>query len=273
MSDPYRRYVNEAAGSLLVRLAESPDEIQAAQMLRYRVFYDERRATPTSAMEECKRDFDRFDDICDHLLMLDRQRGNGPEGVVGTYRFLRGAVAARYGGFYTADEYDITAIHNFAGEVLELGRSCIDAAYRHSAGMNLLWKAIAQYVRHHEIGLMFGCASLPGIDPNALALPLSFLHHYHLAPFELRPIAVVDRYVDMNRMPVEAIQLRKALISLPPLIKGYLRLGGFFGEGAVVDHQFNTTDVCVLVLTDKVTDKYIRHYTRDRGDEGIEGAL
>lgn len=262
------RYVHEEAGPLLVRLAESASEIEAAQTLRYRVFYDERKATPTPDMRTAGRDFDRFDDICDHLLVIDRSRGDGPEGVVGNYRFVRGEVARRHGGFYTADEYDIDAVNRFDGEVLELGRSCIDTAYRHSAGMTLLWKGIAQYVLHHRIGLMFGCASFPGVDPDALALPLSYLHHHHLAPADLRPVAVPDRYVAMDRTPAAGIKARDALVSLPPLIKGYLRLGGFVGDGAVVDHQFNTTDVCVLVMTDKVSEKYVRHYTRDRAAGG-----
>jgi len=269
MSSEQARYVNEEAGPLLVRLAESDEEIRAAQTLRYRVFYDERKATPTAAMEQVGRDFDRFDEICDHLLVIDRSRGDGPDGVVGNYRFVRGAVARQHGGFYTADEYDISSVNQFEGEVLELGRSCIDADYRNSAGMNLLWKGIAQYVLHHDIGLMFGCASLPGVDPDALALPLTYLYHNHLAPDELRPVAVPDRYVDMDRMPVADIKVREALVSLPPLIKGYLRLGGFVGDGAVVDYQFNTTDVCVLVLTDKVSEKYVRHYTRDRAAGGV----
>ena len=114
---------------------------------------------------------------------------------------------------------------------------------------------------------MFGCASLHGTDPRALALPLAYLHHHHLAPPELRPRALEDRYVDMQLMPADAIEPMRALAELPPLVKGYLRLGGFVGDGAVVDEQFNTTDICIVVKTELVTDKYYKHYER-RSREG-----
>ena len=125
--------------------------------------------------------------------------------------------------------------------------------------MQLLWRGIAEYVQHYEIGLMFGCASLPGTDPKALALPLSYLAYNHLAPEHLRPRAVPERYEEMRLMPLEAVDARAALAALPPLIKGYLRLGGFVGEGAVVDHQFQTTDVCVVVKTDLAEGRVGQH--------------
>jgi putative hemolysin len=110
---------------------------------------------------------------------------------------------------------------------------------------------------------MFGCASLPGTDAHALAPELSYLSAYHLAPPELRPRALPGRYVEMRRMPREAVDPRRVLAQLPPLIKGYLRLGGFVGDGAVIDRQFNTTDIAVVVKTDLVADKYYRHYERE----------
>ena len=114
--------------------------------------------------------------------------------------------------------------------------------------------------------MKFGCASLSGTDPDALAAPLSYLYHRHLAPPPLRPIALAERYVDMRRLPREAIDAASTLAALPPLIKGYLRLGGFVGDGAVVDEQFNTTDVCIVVKTDLVAKKYSRHYERQAKD-------
>jgi len=120
-------------------------------------------------------------------------------------------------------------------------------------------------VMYYEVGLMFGCASLPGVDPAAHAVALSYLYHYHLAPANLRPRALPERYVDMNMMPREAVDTRRALATLPPLVKGYLRLGGLVGDGAVIDRQFHTTDVCIVVVTDRVTGKYYRHYTRIEG--------
>jgi putative hemolysin len=246
-----------------VRLAESAAEIDAAQALRYRVFYDEMKAKPSPEMAARRRDFDDFDRYCDHLLVIDHKRGLGADGVVGTYRLIRREVAQKLGRFYSAAEYDIDVLTRMPGEILELGRSCVDRAFRTRPAMQLLWRGIAAYVFHYDISVMFGCASLPGTDVKALARPLSYLHHHHLAPPELRPRAVPSRFVGMDLMPPSEINTRAALNELPPLIKGYLRLGGFVGEGAVIDEQFNTTDVCVVVKTELVTDKYFKHYERN----------
>lgn len=252
------RPVNVETRNLLLRLAENTQEIEDAQALRYRVFYEGMAANPTSEMHRLQRDFDSFDEYCDHLLLIDREA----ETVIGTYRFMRREAAERRGQFYTSDEYDVSQLLTYPGEVLELGRSCIDADYRNGATMQLLWRGIAEYVFHFNVDVMFGCASLPGTDPAKLSLPLSFLHHYNLAPPGLRPRALADRFVDMAALPIGEIDVKLARQALPPLIKGYLRLGGFVGEGAVVDYEFGTTDVCVVVKTDWVTEKYLRHYSR-----------
>ena len=251
-----------------VRLAQNEAEIDAAQALRYRVFYEEMGANPTPEMARRHRDFDDFDSICDHLLVLDHARGSGADAVVGTYRLIRRAMAARKGGFYSASEYDLGKIPEHPGEILELGRSCTDASARGGTVARLMWRGISAYVFRHRIEVMFGCASLHGTDPDALALPLSYLHHFHGAPPELRMRALAERYVEMDRMPKDAIDRNAAQAMLPPLIKGYLRLGGFVGDGAVIDRPFNTTDVSIVVKTDLVTDKYYRHYER-RAREGI----
>jgi putative hemolysin len=264
-NEKQRRIVDLRAGDLEVRLAETPAEVDAALALRYRVFYDEMAAKPTAEMAARQHDFDRFDEVCDHLLVLDRRRGDGPEAVIGTYRLIRRAAAARMGGFYSADEYDISPLIDYPGEILELGRSCIDQQHRNNSTMTMLWRGLAYYVVGYNIDLLFGCASLPGTDPASMAPTLSYLYHNHLAPKELRPRALPDRYVDMNLLPPDATDRRAALALMPPLIKGYLRLGGFFGDGAVIDYQFNTVDVCVVVKTDLVTGKYFRHYIREVG--------
>jgi L-ornithine Nalpha-acyltransferase len=260
--------VDVRSGPLQVRLAETVRDVDAAQALRYRVFYDEMGAKPSAEMARQRRDFDSFDGVCDHLLVIDHGRGAGPQAVVGTYRLIRRPAAERHGHFYSAGEYDISKIAAYPGQILELGRSCVDASARNRPTMQLLWRGIAAYVFHYDIALMFGCASLPGIDPEALAMPLSYLYHHHLAPPALRPRALPERYVDMRRLDRAALDPARALAELPPLIKGYLRLGGFVGDGAVIDHQFNTTDVCVVVKTDLVTDKYYRHYERQARDGG-----
>jgi putative hemolysin len=246
---------------LEVRLATAIDEIEAAQRLRFRVFYEEMGALPTADMAAARRDFDDFDEACDHLLVLDPGLGHGAAAVVGTYRLQR-RESPRFRRFYSASEYDVTRIAAFPGRVLELGRSCVDARYRTRMTMQALWRGIYRYIHTNNIDLLFGCASLPGIDPQALAVPLSFLYHQHLAPEAVRPRALPHLFTPMDLLPAEAISARQAVVQTPPLIKGYLRLGGYVGDGAVIDRQFNTTDVCVIVLTDQITDKYFRHYDR-----------
>lgn len=259
-------------GRLNIRLAKNDADIDAAQALRYRVFYDEMAARPSPETARLKRDIDPFDEVCDHILVTDDSigatGGDGADAVVATYRLLRGSVAASFGRFYTSGEYDISNLFDLPGEMLELGRSCVDVRSRDRPTMQLLWRGIAAYVFHHDISLMFGCASLHGTDPRALALPLSYLYHFHLAPPAFRTRALPGLYVDMNLMRPDEVDPKAALAVLPPLVKGYLRLGGFIGDGAVIDEQFNTTDVCILVKTDLVTEKYYRHYRRTTSEAG-----
>ena len=250
------------AGSLEVRLAETELEIEQAQRLRYSVFYEEMSAIPTPQMRELGRDFDKYDDVCDHLLVVDREAHDqdGQPLVVATYRLTRKKDAARAGGFYTAGEYDITpmleglpAVH----EILELGRSCVLMSYRSRPGtMQLLWKGLMAYVARFDIDLMFGCASLPGTDPDSLALPLSYLHHFHAMPENLAVRARPELFVPMNRMAKEAIEPREGLRSLPPLLKGYMRAGCCIGNGAVIDRQFGTTDVFIYFPLSAIDARY-----------------
>lgn len=250
------------SGALEVRLAETTAEVEQAQRLRYRVFYQEMSAIPSPAMRETERDFDRFDEVCDHLLVIDRAQheDDGRPAVVGTYRLMRDADAARAGGFYTASEYDISPM--LAGlpastRFLELGRSCILKSYRsRPAAMQLLWRGLMAYVARFNIDLMFGCASLQGTNPDQLALPLSYLHHFHLVPREVRVRARPELYVEMNRLPKEAIDVKEALRSLPPMIKGYVRAGATIGDGAVIDRQFGTTDVFIYFPLSAIDARY-----------------
>jgi putative hemolysin len=223
-------------------------------------------AKPSAEAAGSRRDADAYDSYCDHLLVLDHAEG-APR-VVGTYRLIRRSAAAQVGDFYSASEYDISKLVAIPGEVLELGRSCVDSAHRNRPTMQLMWQGISNYVFHHDIKVMFGCASLPGIDLAAHANVLSYLYHFHLAPPALRARALPERYVDMALKPAVELDAKRCLAALPPLVKGYLRLGGFVGDGAVIDAQFNTTDVCVIVKTDLVTEKYMRHYESRRDAPG-----
>ncbi len=261
-------------GDLEVRLARSPHEIDAAQAIRYRVFYEEMSATPDAETRARKRDFDRFDDICDHLLVLDHALVPGEDGelpledpeslkkVVGCYRLLRQEVAERHGGFYTASEYDIAPLLARHADLnfLELGRSCVLKPYRTKPTVELLWHGIMHYVTAHNLDVMFGCASFEGTDPAALAAPLSYLHHFHAAPDDWRVRALPECYEEMNRIAREDVDPREALRALPPMIKGYLRAGCYIGEGAVVDKQFGTTDVLILFPVAQISDRYLTKF-------------
>jgi L-ornithine Nalpha-acyltransferase len=254
-------------GSLEVRLAITAREIRRAQKLRFKVFYEEMSAVPSGAARLSRRDVDAFDAICDHLLVLDHDvrarpfRAPRPK-VVGTYRLLRQEVADRHRGFYTTGEYDISPLlrSHPGSRFLELGRSCVLKPYRNKRTVELLWHGIWTYVLHHRIDVMIGCASLEGTDPQKLALPLSFLHHYAAAPAEWQARALPHRYTAMDLLPKEAVDPRAALHELPPLIKGYLRLGAAFGAGAVIDRQFGTTDVLVILPVSAINPRYIDHF-------------
>jgi L-ornithine Nalpha-acyltransferase len=246
-------------GKQVLRLASSSDDIVAAQRLRYRVFYDELGARPDAKTSATRLDVDAFDGICEHLIVEDTARPAGDR-VVGTYRFMRREHARVAGGFYTANEFDVSPLTNRSGAVMELGRSCVDINYRDKSTMQLLWRGIAEYVMTHRIEVMFGCGSLSGTDPDRHALALSYLYYNHLPPEDLRVRALPERYVEMRRVPPDTIDARRALVALPPLLKGYLRAGAFIGDGAVIDEQFNTIDICVIVKTDLITNRYTRRY-------------
>jgi L-ornithine Nalpha-acyltransferase len=257
-------------GSLEVRLAQTAAEVRQAQKLRYRVFYEEGPAIPNPGRLFARRDVDGYDAICEHLLVLDHAARdshaiNRPA-VVGTYRLLQQSLAKEYGGFYTAGEFDIGSLiaRHSDLQFLELGRSCVLAPYRNKRTVELLWHGIWTYVLQNQLDVMIGCASLDGTDPKQLGLPLSFLHHYARAPESWRAFALPERYVEMNRMSKEAIDPKEALRALPPLIKGYLRLGAYIGEGAVVDREFGTTDVLIVLPVSAIKQRYIEHFDLSR---------
>lgn len=247
------------AGNLLVRIAESAREIELAQRLRFRIFCGELGAKANAQVMAEKRDFDQFDDVCQHMLVLDRNKV-GDDAIVGTYRLLTRTRMQPLGRFYSESEFDIAPLKACKGEILELGRSCVDMEYRSRAVMQLLWRGIGAYVNANNVELMFGCASLYGIDVPKHAESLAYLYHYHLAPDEYRVRALPEQYVEMNMLSKDAFDAKRVMAALPPLIKGYLRLGGFVGEGAVVDRDYNTTDVGIIVKTELIADRYADRY-------------
>lgn len=247
--------------NLEVRLAESDAEIAAAQQLRYRVFYDEMGAQPTPEMAQAGRDFDALDAVCQHLLVIDHNIEDPAARVVGTYRLNLQQPGGAIADFYSSDEYDLSRLIDHPARLLEVGRSCVAADYRRGAVMQLLWLGIAEYMAGNDVGILFGCASFAGADPAQHAEALSYLYHHHLAPPELRTRALGNRHVDMAMLAKDRVDADSRIAAtLPPLIKAYLRLGGYVGDGAVIDQQFNTVDVCVIVEASRIAAKYYKFF-------------
>lgn len=278
-------------GGLELRMAEKPKEVKKAQRLRYEVFYEEMSAEPDPLARVSRRDMDLFDAVCDHLIVTDHsvkaepslaatllkglqgfrvEAGAEPKTkrkppVVGTYRLLRQDVADRAFGFYSASEFNVgPLIERHRGlSFLELGRSCVAKPYRDKRTVELLWHGIWAYVLAHRCDIMIGCASLEGTDPEKLRLPLSYLHHFHSAPAEWAVSPLPGRRAAFDLLPREAVDARAALRTLPPLVKAYLRLGAYVGDGAVVDHEFGTTDVLIVLPRAAINPKYVDYYGAD----------
>lgn len=250
-------------GDLELRLATKPKDVKKAQKLRYKVFFEEMSAVPNVMARLARRDVDIFDRVCDHLLVRDaapipllKKR------TVGTYRLLRQEVAERNFGFYTQGEFDIAPLiarHSHLN-FLELGRSCVLAPWRDRRTVELLWHGIWAYVLAHKIDVMLGCASLEGSDPKQHQLALSYLHHFHRAPEAWRAEALPENRAYIPLLAKEDIDPKKALRTLPPLIKGYLRLGAVIGDGAVTDKQFGTTDILMVMPRAFINPRYIHYY-------------
>ncbi len=269
-------------GSLEARLARSTSEVRLAQSLRYEVFYGEMDANAGALTRRTRRDFDRFDPVCDHVLVVDHDAppvvgplGRSQPAVVGTYRLLRHEHARKIGGFYTSQEYDLTALlaANTDMRFVELGRSCVLASHRGRRALEVLWAGVWAYIRHYRLDAMIGCASLPGTDPQAHDLALSFLHHHAPAAEEWQVRALPHLHVPMDMLPADAIDTKLALRALPPLVKGYLRLGARVGDGAVIDRQFGTVDVCMVLPTRDINPRYFDHFGHPDAPVAANGTL
>ncbi len=252
--------------SFELRLALTDRDLRAAQRLRYQVFVTELGGDGPLVDHHSRLERDEFDSIFDHLLLIDPQRNaESLDDVVGVYRLLPGDRIASGGRFYSENEYDLSALKASGRKLLELGRSCVHKDYRGSAAMYHLWNGLADYVAENSVEVLFGVASFHGTDVAALAQSLAYLHHYHLAPEALRVRARPEQVQAMDILPAEGVDRKLAMAGMPALIKAYLRLGGFVGDGAWVDHAFNTTDVCLLMDTDQMSDKHKDFYARKQG--------
>jgi L-ornithine Nalpha-acyltransferase len=261
-----------AEGPFELRLAQGAGDLRAAQALRYQVFVQELGADGPMVDHAAGLERDAYDDIFDHLLLIDTARqgqgqglGQGAAAVVGVYRLLRGDVLPPGGRFYSEQEFDLSPLRASGKRLMELGRSCVHKDYRGGAAMLHLWNGLADYVLRHGVEIMFGAASLPGTDLAALAQPLAYLHHHHLAPLPYRVQARAGQFAPMDRLGKDQINRAQALAGIPNLIKAYLRLGGVVGQGAWVDHAFNTTDVCLVIDTAQMSARHREFYLRKAG--------
>ena len=240
-----------AAPTFATRLAQTPEDRRAAQRLRYEVFVAELGGDGPLVDHANRLEADRFDAFADHILLLDLSRRKNDQ-VVGVYRVMTAGMAKAAGRFYCAEEYDLTPFYRSGKRLLELGRSCLHAKYRGGAGMAHLWSGLADYVANRQIDLLFGVASFHGTDVAALSAPLSLLHHRHLVREELRVKAVGPTALSMAIEGPDTLDRVTAVRQMPALIKAYLRLGGTVGDGAFVDYDFNTVDICVILEREAV---------------------
>lgn len=249
-----------------LRLATDARDVWAAQRLRYRVFVQELGADGPMVDHANGIESDEFDALVDHLLLIDnRVSPASGEYVVGAYRLLPSDRLGKAGRFYSEGEYDLDPLRRSGRKLLELGRSCVHPDHRGGTGMFHLWNGLAEYVLERGIEVLFGVASFHGTDVRALASPLAWLHYHHLAPPEMRVVARAPHHVAMDLVPAAALDRRAAMAAMPALIKAYLRLGGCVGEGAWIDHAFNTTDVCLVMDTGRMSAKHREFYLRKKG--------
>ncbi len=248
-------------GDLEVCLSDDPELILAAQQLRYEVFYEEGNAQSSNFQKILRLDQDLFDTTADHLLVIDHGADDGRQ-VVGTYRLLRQEAADKLGGFYTSHEFDIGGLQTTGNNLLELGRSCVHKDYRTKKVMDILWHGLAAYIQNYNIDFMFGCASFPGVKIDKYHETFSYLYHHHLARSAIRPKALENQFIPLNWMNTRDLDVKRAIKNTPPLIKGYLRTGAVIGDGAVIDSQFGTVDICILIEIQSIAERYSKHYMR-----------
>ena len=240
-----------------IRLAKSAAEIKMAQCLRHDVFVGEGAGI----------DADRYDDTCAHLLVVDEEALSSSYaladgGLVATTRLIGQREAEKLDGFYSANEFDLAPLLKRQSHLkfLEIGRTCILKRARGTAVMELLWQGIWDYVRHNNYDVMIGCASFEGTDPQAHAAALNFLGKHAKAPEEWQATALPDVGLAMPEARSPASDLKNILANMPPLIKGYLRLGCYIGEGCVVDNSFNTVDVLIILPVKVIKPRYFTRF-------------
>jgi len=250
-------------GDISLKIAENEEEIEQAQRLRYQVFYEELGAKPTGVMGADGREIEAYDPFCDHLLVIDKSAPKGSQ-IVGTYRILMQQTAAAHGiGLYTETEFDLSKLKATGGKIMEVSRSCVLTPYRSKMAINLLWRGIAAYVFANNVDYLVGTPSLTGVNPEEYKEALAYLNAFHLCDENIRPRVLDPYYHALPQVDKDSIDAKKAFMDLPPLLKGYLRVGAMIGDGAFIDHQFNCVDVAIVVSMTNVNDRYYNRYKTD----------
>jgi L-ornithine Nalpha-acyltransferase len=240
---------------LEIKITTDKNEIREAQRLRFQVFNLEMKKGLNASYER-GLDSDDFDPFCDHLIVRDRES----QEVVGTYRLLLGSRAKKHIGFYSEREFNLDKIKDLDGEVLELGRSCARKDFRDKALIPLMWEAIAQYVKKHQVSYLFGCGSLYTTDVNEVSECFSLLKQKYYAAETIRVNPLAGCRFD-GIVPGGVVKDEQAtFLKLPSLIKGYLRLGAVVCGPPALDHEFGTTDFFVLLDIQRLSNEYLGRF-------------
>lgn len=258
------------AGNLSLKIADTEQEIEQAQRLRYEVFYEEMGARPNGKMGEDNREIEFYDQYCEHLLVIDNDLPKDRQ-VVGTYRVLTQDMAKKDNiPFYTETEFDLSKLRATGGNIMEVSRSCVLESHRSKIAINLLWKGIAAYVFSQNVDYLIGTPSFNGTDLQEHAQTLAYLNAYHLADESIRPRVIEKFYNPLPVIDKDSIDPKRAFMALPPLLKGYMRIGAQIGDGAFIDEQFNCVDVAIVMPIANVTDRYFNHYARGDSESDVE---
>lgn len=239
------------AGRYQVRFAANEIEIQAAQALRYRVFYEEKHGRPNAEMLANKRDIDEWDESGFHIIVLDCDAEQQPA-VVGTVRLFPKTCLKQGQHFYTEETFNLDRLHDHYENSVELSRFVIDPAGRGGAILMLIWKYGMNFFLSNHIQVAFGCASFSGADVSKHQSILNYLYEHHLAPEHLRPIPKVDDYVDLEALFKPNAEWDEAQKSIPTLLRGYIKLGAKISDAAIIDPAFNTVYVSIYVEIDNM---------------------
>tara|TARA_B100000989_G_scaffold297728_1_gene284474 strand:- start:1315 stop:2130 length:816 start_codon:yes stop_codon:yes gene_type:complete len=226
--------------------------IKNAQKLRFNTFFKESSVNNS----DCYLDSDKYDKFCDHLVVIDKSVSSYY--VVGTYRLMVNSTNNSQENFYTETEFDLYNLKKLDLKILEVGRSCVHKNYRDGKIIRLLWKGLSTYIKKAKVDLIIGCASFQCSNTDKIENQLSFLKNFYSAPKKYLTFALKSKRAKWKNIDITKIPKSKIFKSLPPLIKAYLRVGAWVGDGAVFDPYFKTIDICIILKSDKIEARYLK---------------